>query len=456
MIPHPNETPTRVPVSSSPRVFLLVGVVLLYVILATAYAVRIPAWLAPDEPAHFNYAAQVAQVGCCPVIEAGDWDQVYLSQLTSADFAPDLLDRLATLQYEDHQPPLYYGAAALVYQIGGGNLLLLRLLSVGIGAGVILAAYAVARAILPARPQIALAVALLVALVPQHLAMMAAVNNDGLAEMIVGVTLWRLILYVKKGDPILSWAWLLGVLVGLGMLTKVSTLFLIGLVPLGMIWAWLHQRDRSPRALALRLGAFAMPLLLISGVWWVRNLTVYGFPDFLGLAAHNTVVVGQPRTADLIAQIGMGAYLRQAVQTTFQSFWGQFGWMELPLPTWAYQLIGAFLLAALAGIGLAFVRRGDTKPKQDGQSGAWALIGLTLVLALAQFVYYNTEFLQFQGRYIYPGLIPFALFVGMGVEAWRQAVLKDRWRLVTPLMMLWLLPLNLFILWRVIPGLVPA
>ncbi|PJF24115.1 MAG: hypothetical protein CUN53_19460, partial [Phototrophicales bacterium] len=120
------------------------GIILaVYLALGAAYALRTPPWQNPDEPAHYNYVAQVAAQGCCPVIEAGDWDQDYLSALTANKFDPALLDGLAGVQYEDHQPPLYYLMGILPYQ--AGDLLGLRLLSVALGAGVIVCAYAVGR-----------------------------------------------------------------------------------------------------------------------------------------------------------------------------------------------------------------------------------------------------------------------------------------------------------------------
>ncbi|MBK8027301.1 MAG: DUF2142 domain-containing protein [Chloroflexi bacterium] len=434
----------------------LAGLLLLYFVLAAGYALRVPAWLAPDEPAHYHYIAQVAGNGCCPVIEPGDWDQAYLSALTGSDFAPEMLDRFETIQYEDHQPPLYYLLAAPVYLLTDGSLIALRLFTALLGVGVVLAAYAVGRELLPDRPWIALGLAALVAFVPQHLHILASVNNDALAELIVGWTLWATLRTVKTGSPN---PWLLGILVGLGLLTKASTLFLAGVVPLWLALAvW---RKRGLAGVVVTLALFAVPALLLGGVWWMRNFGVYGFPDLFGLRAHDAVVVGQPRTADLIARVGMGEYLRQLSTTTFHSFWGQFGWMELALPSWAYGLIAAFLaVAALGGI-VALARRLRERAALSRESAlGWGLMGAAFALALAQFAYYNTSFQQFQGRYLYTGLIPFALFVTVGLDALRGWVAgrlrgsEDAIGWLTPLLICWLVPLNLFLLWRVVPGLV--
>ncbi len=443
---------------------LLILLIAAYLVVAGLFAARTAAWQAPDEPAHYNYVAQVATNGCCPVLESGDWDSAYLDQLKTARFSPELLGGLPAIQYEDHQPPLYYLLALVVYRLGDGSLIALRLFSVVIGAGVVLGAYAVGKALLPDQPQIALGTAAVVAFVPQHTAMLAAVNNDGLAELFVAVTLWLTIVYLKTERVR---AWQLGILVGLGLLTKVSTIFMAGLVPLAILAKWWINRRESGARMIVPLRAlilFAIPALVLGGVWWARNISVYGFPDLFGLARHNLVVADQPRTADRIAEVGMGEYLLLGAEETFDSFWGQFGWMALPLQSWAYALILLFLIAALAGWVVGF-RAQHAAPLRvtSGtiQRAAWGVVIVAGLLALAQYAYYNTEFLQFQGRYLYPGLIPFGLWIALGVDDWRRVIFGQDGRSVlrpyiTPVVIAGLLlALDLYILWRVIPGLAP-
>ncbi len=459
--------------------FVLVLLLIAYLLVGTLYAVRTPAWQAPDEPAHYNYAAQVATNGCCPVIAMGDWDAAYLDTLKAEHFAPDLLDRLATIQYEDHQPPLYYLLSGLVYRLTDGSLLALRLFSLLISAGIVACAYAITLALLPDRRALALAAALLVGFIPQNLAIMASVNNDSLAGLIVGVTLYLLIRFVHGARvPV----WTLGLAVGVGLLTKMNTLFLAGLVPLFLLLHWWFTPERRFTALLRRLALFALPALILGGLWWLRNLGVYGFPDVFGLRRHDQVVVGQLRTAELIAQVGFSEYLRRAVDTTFTSFFGQFGWMGLFMPTWAYWIVLAFLGVVVSGWGIAvlFLARlaPSPSPRISGReqttsllpslnSGrgrgwglGWALLALTTLLAVLQYLYYNTEFVQFQGRYLYPALIPLAIFAALGIDAWRRLLARligDRPALawLTPLIAALFIPLSLFMIWRVIPQLAP-
>jgi len=86
------------------------------------------------------------------------------------------------------------------------------------------------------------------------------------------------------------------------------------------------------------------------------------------------------------------------------------------------------------------------------------VLGLTVLLTAALHVYYNLTFVQHQGRYLYPALIPIAAGFVAGWEYWLRPAAR-RWPWAA-----WLLPLGvaavlggiaLFALWRILPGLAP-
>jgi 4-amino-4-deoxy-L-arabinose transferase-like glycosyltransferase len=465
---------------------------LLYIVLAAFYAIRTPAWQSPDEPAHYNYIAQVAANGCCPIIADGDWDQAYLDALRAERFAPALLERLPAVQYEDHQPPLYYLLMSPFYALTGGSLLALRLVTALFGLMVVINTYIVGVQLAPQRPLVAAGAALLVALLPQFVSISASVNNDAMSWALVGLGLVSGLAYLREEsrDPLAEIG--MGIIAGLGLLTKVNTLMLLPLLSAVILLRWWQPpANRAPSearrhlpALLQRLALFALPALLLGGLWWARNLATYGVPDLFGLAAHDRVVVGQLRTAELIAQLGTGAYWQSALQTTFQSFFAQLGWMALPLPSWIYASIGAGLLLALAGWGvLLWGRRGQgsSSGRAIARSSGRAIarpyvmvLALAALLAVAQYVYYNTEFVQFQGRYLFTGIIPFALFVAGGLDVLAGVATQ----FIAPasevsadgndgqnaratarpyglFLIALLLPLNGWLLWQVLPGLLP-
>ena len=432
-----------------------------YVFAGALYAITTPAWQAPDEPAHYNYIRQVAQDGCCPRIAPGDWQSDYLAQLTSTRFAAEHLDQLEAIQYEDHHPPLYYLLASLVFKLSAGDLIALRLFSVGLGAAVVVLSCLIGRRILPSQPQIALGMMALVAFTPQHLSMMASVNNDALAEVVVALALLWLMRYLNSENvPI----WQLGLIVGMALLTKITISFLALVVPLA-IWLKWRRQDEPLQTLLRSIAAFALIAGLMGGLWWLRNITVYGFPDFLGLGAHDAVVADQPRTSEYIARHGFATYITQMTSTTFKSFWGQFGWMALPLDGvfggWIYRGFALLTLAGLTG-ALQSLRPSLPAMPSAARSGvprpAFIVMLATLLLVVAQFLYYNIEFQQWQGRYLFPALIPIALTLVCGLEWWRGRILSrwDAFPWLTPLALSSLFALDIYLLFRVIaPGLSP-
>ena len=258
---------------------LFIGILAAYLLAGALFAIYSPAWQAPDEPAHYNYIRQIAQDGCCPRIESGDWRSEYQRRLTATRFTPQILGGLDTIQYEDHHPPLYYLLASIAFRLSNGSLTVLRLFSVVLGACTVILSYLISSRVFSRQPQIDLGVMALVALLPQHLAMMSAVNNDALAEVIVGFGLLWIVRYLQ-GDAVPTWQ--LGIIAGLALLTKITIYFLALLLPLAILLRW--RRSERPRSHLVReLTVFAAVALLIGGGWWLRNISVYGFPDFLGI-----------------------------------------------------------------------------------------------------------------------------------------------------------------------------
>ena len=218
---------------------ILALILLIYLIVGALYVAKTPAWQVPDEPAHYNYIRQLTQERRFPVLEMGDYDQVYLGRLTSERFPPEL--SLDAVEYEDWQPPLYYLLASPVYLLFDGALIPLRLFSLFLGAGVVLLAFAVAATIFPGRPIVALGTAAFVAFLPQHIAMMAGVNNDSLTELLIAGALLLVLLWLRDGRRTAReqlWLLGLGVVLGLGLVTKASFLPIAGTAALAILIAW--------------------------------------------------------------------------------------------------------------------------------------------------------------------------------------------------------------------------
>ncbi len=451
-----------------------------YLLAGGLYARLTPAWQAPDEPAHYNYVQFLDTQPGLPELVAGCYDQAYLSELTSRRFPPELpVDNLC---YEFHQPPLYYLLNLPIFVLTDGSLLALRLFAVILGSGVLVIAFWIGRTIFPDRPEIAYGTMAFVAFVPMHTAILASANNDALAGLIFAALL---LLLVRRLAPSSSTAHLLngrrqfqddlllGTLLGLGLITKMTIYIAIPLIAvalwLGSITRKKGQNGRPDWSRLIKQAVLIYGLaLLIASPWYIRNGLVYGNFDILGLNRHDIVVIGQRRTADFIAEVGWINYTGTFFATTFRSFWGQFGWMAVPMDGRTYQFLAVLSLMALGGLigfgildfrfwiffvdserfegtPMARLSRKVLSPHAalpghlllTGQRQALALLALTVILTVLAYGWYNITFLQLQGRYLFPALIPVGLFFSLGlIEAFES---KWAWWLAVALaaVLLW-------------------
>ncbi len=432
---------------------LIYGAILIsFLVLGALFAWRVPDWQAPDEPAHYNYIAQVANGELLPVIEMGDWNNDYLNNIKANDFVPSVIGDLDTVQYENHQPPLYYWLATPIFIATNGNLVAVRMVSIILALITLMLAYTITKTIFPERTHLGLAIMLLIGFLPQNLHILASVNNDALAGLMIALTILLCVRYLQ--DETLS-AWQLGIAVGFIFITKTTAYFMAGIVVIVIFMRWWQQSKYKFGDLVQPYLQFGIPASIFALIYWGRNIATYGFPDFLGLQTHDEIVVGQQRRIEFIAENGIDAYWREAFLTTFHSFWGQFGWMEarladaLPIAMWFIVLLIILAVTGFVLYGLGITRNQTDAPKNI----IWITLGFVMLFALAQYVYYNITFVQFQGRYIFAGIIPFAIGMVLGVDTWRRLIFRHQENLkwITVLLFAIFIPLDLYLIWRVIP-----
>lgn len=430
-----------------PRLWLAV-ILMAYLAAGVWFALLTPPWQAPDEPAHYNYVAHVAIAGELPILRMGDYSQEQIRLLLSTGFAPRL--STAGLRYESYQPPLYYLLAAPIFWATGGSLFALRLFGVAIGLVTIYLLYACLELVFPGKTLIAVGAAAFTAFLPMHVAMLAAVNNDGLAELLLVASILVLLQWMRerfqpapdrRADGQAAFAHetqqrnqlvLLGILLGLGMMTKIYAYLLLPIAVIVVCWVTWRQPalDRTTRS-KTRVGIgtvasamlwVALPACAMALPWWLRNVRLYGAWDMMGLRWHDVVVVGQPRTADWIATNGWVAYGERAFGFTFRSFWGVFGWMGVFMDERIYTALLLFTGVIFLGVLWATVRFISGAPDTDMdrfQINVLVLFAIMLLAVTASYLAYNTKFVQHQGRYFFWGLLPIATVVALG---WREVM----------------------------------
>lgn len=438
--------------------YALLLILTAYFFVGALFALNTPDWETPDEPAHYNYVRQLA-AGDLPVMEPDDYDQAYLVQLVfQSHFDPSL--SIEPIEYEDWQPPLYYLLQTPLFWLSGGSLTAMRFFSLLIGAFVVILAFQATSLLFPKHDWLASTAAVFIAFLPQHLSILASVNNDSLAELIIAAILLVTVRWIQNEE---NWSsdtmsrqqlLLLGVLMGLGFLTK-GTVYpmalLLGLVLLRQYWGDWPGLARAGLTLFV-------PALLLGSLWWGRNIVVYGGLDILGKETHDLVVTGQPRTAELVDTVGTAGAIQAFAQTTFNSFWGQFGWMTVPMSEEIYRILKLFSAAATAGFAVSLLdrrwlrRSHPTAPAAQLALSAFILSGMGLLTAAVHIIY-NLTFQQHQGRYLFPALIPLAIGVAVGLGSWLRPIGKRYpmvYRLLPAGLAVFLIALDLWAVYRVI------
>lgn len=383
---------------------ILTLILVAFVLLGSTYAITTPAFEASDELWHYPMIRHLADGNPLPVqvfdpALAGPWKQeasqpplyYYLgAALTFWIDASDMeevrwqnphvdngvvtVDGNTNLIVHDPQRSLWEGALLAVR--------IVRLASVLMGAVTVFFTYMIAREVAPSRPEIALGAAAINAFTPMFLFISGAVNNDNLAIMLASIAIFQMMRIVRMrrmdkvaGAPTSAWV-LLGVVIGLAVLTKEGTL---GLVPLllgtAAIDSWLKIRLRQEereegrrtmrawgqitrRTITLALLTI-VPVLIIAGWWYYRNIVLYG--DWLGWNAFIAVLGERPQPATL-------AQLWSERWGFLASYWGLFGGVNVPMAGWIYTVLNALLVMAVPGFVLYCWGRFRKDSGVDGRS----------------------------------------------------------------------------------------
>ena len=372
---------------------LLALILGLFMVLGVTYALTTPIFEASDELWHYPMIQHLANGNPLPVqvfdpTAVGPWKQeasqppLYYYLGAALTFWIDTSDMAQVRWLNPHVDNGIITADGNInlaihdpdWSPWQGTLLavrIVRIYSVLLSAGTVLLTYLIAKAAIPNRPEIALGATAVNAFLPMFLFISGAVNNDNLAILLASLAIWLMVRALAEcrsplADyqfPAIRYWLLLGAVIGLALLTKEGT---FALLPLAWgtifmaLWASAasemggNGRLLSLRQLVIILGRsvlyFALlliPVLLIAGWWYYRNIQLYG--DFLGWNAFIAVLGSRANPASL-------AQLWDERVGFMMSFWGLFGGVNVPMPLWIYTVLNGVLVAAVAGFGVYLVK----------------------------------------------------------------------------------------------------
>ena len=409
-----------------------------FLLLSATYSITTPILEASDEAFHFAFVEHLGRGGALPVqhadrvgpwrqegsqpplyyalgglitrwVDTSDWSAVHRLN-PHADLGVVKPDRnLNIVIHTPHERFPYRGTVLAVHLVRG--------LSVLMGVITVLAAYMLAGAVFPEDQLVALTAATITAFNAQYLFIAASVNNDALVIMFCGICLWLMVRYVAYPPTAGQWV-LLGALLGLAALSKASAL---GLLPLAALTAAYHAWQVRSWGRLFRAGILVgVPSLLVSGWWFVRNWRLYADP--LGLNAF-VAVAGSRHPVPSLGQ------LLAEWPGFVKSFWGLFGALNVPAPTWVYVVLSVVGLLGLLTAPLYVWRLHRRFPLDVTRWAQLFLLAAWPVIVSVSLVRWSMMTMASQGRLLFSALTAISLLMAAGLSA-----LLPRRRAVLPLL----------------------
>ena len=403
----------------------------LYLLLASLFSLVIPPFEAPDEIWHFAFVQHLVTQRTLPVAEPNTralWRQqgtqapayytgaALLTALIDQSDFPELFAR-ANPHRAIGQPDTAINRNYLVHHQQAERfpwrrsilaLHVARLFSVFLGAVTVYAVYRTLHLILS--PQSALLGAAFAAFLPQFVFISASVSNDNAVNAAAALVLWQLTeMLVEGGRPQRSRMLKLGAALGLALLSKLSGLGLAGVAVTAILWlAW---RNRSLRSILDAAMWTAIPAILSAGWWYLRNWRLYG--DLLAWEmweANILLRVIPAGPSQILSELG----------GLERSFWGLFGWLNLPYPAWVY--LALRVVAVFVALGLLLhltwkTRAGDARLASRVPHAFLLLWLLVLTISWLRFMRVAPAA---QGRYFFAALPVLALLWALGWTGWEN------------------------------------
>lgn len=303
----------------------------------------------------------------------------------------------------------YQGLALMVH--------LVRLLSLVFSTLAVVLTHRLARHLRSEDEAFALLAAGLLAFNPMVVYMSSVVQNDTAALAAGAAVLYALSRFAHESFTLRRWL-IVGVIFALGILLKAGVLSLAA--PIGLVWVEAAYRQRSWRALIVGLVGLAVPVLALTGWWFLRNQQLYG--DW---TANRAVVA----LWGALTPQERWNFLPDALYYFSTGLLGRFGnagIVNFPLPV--YVLAGLISLAALGRFAWGRLTRRTAELSRPGdfrqtwfsiEETRWRVHAVAVgFVALSVF----TFALQFNGgaagKYLFPAYPSLALLLAGGFRGW--------------------------------------
>ncbi|RMF01910.1 MAG: hypothetical protein D6768_09535, partial [Chloroflexi bacterium] len=406
--------------------------VALFLLLGLGYSTLTPIFENSDETLHYPYVKNLADGRGLPLAEPGrPWNQeatqppLYYAVVAASTFWIDsdnlpeflqlnphwLFTEVRTLINDNQNRVLHGPAGAFPYRRAALAIHIGRWWSLFFGAITVACTFLICRQLFPKSLALATTTTALVALTPQFLRVSATVSNDSLSAALASLTV---LAALKFTEPAAKFgnrhALALGLLSGLALMTKLSSLSTFFLAAAVIFWRCFLRQPANRRSWAnvIRWLALAGAVVLALNGWYFwRNYRLYG--EWLATETHlNLAGRGYLSPAEIWN-------LRAEIA---RAYWASFGWGQIRLPEWMYTALNLFAAVGLAGLVWGafgtFARR--TRP-QNNLFRADIVIFLLFwaVLNVALYVQWITQVGSVSHtRLIFPAITAMSLLVALG------------------------------------------
>jgi len=401
------------------RVLLVLCALALLIALAFNFAIM-PGF-GPDETRHFAYVKLL-------------WDEHTLPRILSNNPYSEYKGAHA------FHPPLYYLALLPFYAVGrlfgeAGAYHFLRFWSGLLCVAALPMLYDIGMEGAKKQKEVARLAVGTVALVPMFALTAGTLNNDAGAFFMASLFLWLLLVRLR-GRTDLRAALILGLVLGLGALTK-ATVLAVGAVAL-LLCAWIRFRGGISGPLLAKWAAVCLFVgLVVVSPWHIRSMQLYGTWTPLPESAP-WIQLPKPSEGKLVMAMhpnfpGVFAVSNWAL---FYTLWGQRDWLGQQKAPFSgsppalqsvqltvYALLALLSLAAIAGTVAGRKRkegatqteeaRTDSKAAFFAPLAAFGVIWLT-VLQVALF--WHQGWAE-GGRYLFPAFFGFAFWLS---RSWKS------------------------------------
>lgn len=433
---------------------LLLAFVLSFALIVRLISVfSIPPWQSPDEPKHFEYIRTLIDKQevfrlerRLPRIEDSSpqfqgqiiasmaknhyWE--YFGLETPAPLPASFYAIWRDTSTQLHRPSMYYLLGAIfLYPFQNfeleDQLRVVRLLSVIFSTITIAITYYLAKQIVPNDRFIHVGSAFFVAALPMHIFIGSSVNNDNLLTMVGSLAILSLTLILRRGFSVKRCVFLLSMLV-LALATKRAA---VGLLPGAMaavIFGLLSWKNVSRRFL-FGSGLMLAALILVFTVG--RELAKGFLPfDILNRSLVAYALNGSDHLDNLL-KVSVSTPEVQHIITGhlilfFRSFWGIFGWFNLPLSEELYLVLAIVSVVCFIGYSISLTAQIATQLRPSNGSRQFAPILVQfvfLVAIISMAVLAEGERLAYlspgeipQGRYLFNVVAPIAIVYAIGAR----------------------------------------